>query len=317
MLRLPCGLVCAALAFSFVSPAQAQVLPQPDRELAYQNLLAVRVNPLGLVDLAELSFRLRLYRSESDALTQNFVGLGIAPGVSPAWGRIGVLAEVQPLTLLKLWASFELIGYYGSFELMASFPSASDEFSDSAIEDRAGDPATESYATTGRQLNLGATLQAKAGPVAVRALFRAFRASFDLREGDRVFYDQLFDVLVPNDGWTLVNDVDLLWVSSFGLNAGLRWSLAEPLYDENRHYARGEDANAAPSNSIHRLGLLAAYTLSSTPGGRLDTANAVLIAQWPLLHRWRTGADVSGALPYIALALQLRGNLLADGGRAH
>jgi hypothetical protein len=309
--KLLCGLACTGLVLLRVSSATAQVFPQPDRELAYQNLTALRVNPLGLVDLAELTFRRRLYRSESDALTQNFVGLGVAPGVSPAWGRLGVLAEVQPLTLLKLWASFELIGYYGSFDLMASFPSASADFSDSAIEDRVEDDRAASYATTGRQINLGATLQVKAGPVALRGLFRAFRASFDLREGDRVFYDQLFDVLVPNDGWTLVNDVDLLWVSTFGLTAGLRWSLAEPLYDDDRHYGPGEAADA-PSNSLHRLGLLAAYTLAKNPGGRLDTATAVLIAQWHLEHRWRTGEDVSGALPFVALALQLRGNLLAD-----
>jgi len=310
--RLGAALGCAGAVLLLAPAAAAQVLPQPDRELAYQNLTALRVNPLGLVDLAELTFRRRLYGSESDALTQNYVGLGLASGLSPAWGRVGALVEFQPLTLLRLWASFELIGTFGSFDLMASFPSADADFSDTAIEDRAQDDATAAYATTGTQINLGANLQAKVGPVAMRSLFRAFRASFDLREGDRVFYDQLFDALVPNEGWTLLNDLDALWVSSFGLTAGLRWSVAEPLYDDDRHYAPGTDVDRAPSNTIHRLGVLAAYTLSKDPGGRLDAATAVLIAQWHLVHRWRTGEDVSGALPYVAVAMQLRGNLLAD-----
>lgn len=300
MRSLPLLACTVALVLSGSSPAGAQVLPQPERELFYMNLTALRVNPLGLVDLAELSYRRRLYRSESDALTQNFVGLGIAPGISPAWGRLGVLVEVQPLTLLRLWASFEAIGYFGSFDLMASFPSATADFSDTAIEERAQDDATTSYATTGTQLNLGATLQVKVGPVALRNLLRVFRPSFDLRDGDRVFYDQLFDVLVPDERWTIVDDTDVLWVSDFGLTAGLRWSLAIPMYEAQGH-----------ANDIHRIGLLAAYTLTKDPGGRLESSTAVLIAQWHVKHRWRSGEDVSQAMPYLALALQLRGNLLA------
>ncbi len=303
--------IACALTFALSASATAQTIrPQPEAEIRYQSLTAARVNPLGLVSFLDMTGRFRLYRDESAILTQNFAGIGMTGGLSPAWGRVGVLAEIQPLTILRLYASYELVGYFSSFNLFASFPSASSEFSDTDIRERVSQPGLASYATYGGQLTLGATVQVKVGPIAARNLFRAAHTSFAMRDGDRVVYDQISDLLVPNDGWFVVNDVDVLGVFDFGLAIGARWTYSHSFYDAS-DYAPSDDPSRAPDNDIHRLGLITAYTFEDNQGARFDRPTLILIAQWHLVHRYRTGADVHVGLPYIALAFQFTGDLLS------
>lgn len=301
-------MMCATLGVA--APASAQVRPQPEVEVRYQSLTALRVNPLGLVSFLDLTGRLRLYEHDSVVLMQNFAGIGMTGGLSPAWGRVGVLAEVQPLTILRLYASYELVGYFSSFNLFASFPSPYSDFSDSAIRERSNQAGLASYETYGGLLSLGANVQVKLGPIAARNLLRVQHSSFDMRAGDRVFYDQISDLLVPNDGWTLTNDVDVLGMLDFGLTIGARWTYSHAFYDAS-HYLPGEDPTFVPETDIHRLGILGAYTFEDNQGARFDRPTIILILQWHLVHRYRTGADVHVAAPYAALAFQFTGDLLS------
>lgn len=300
-----------ALSLLAAAPVSAQVRPQPEVELRYQSLSAVRVNPLGLVSFLDLTARVRLHRSEPDALAQNYAGIGMTGGVSPAWGRVGVLAELQPLTLLRIYASYELVGYFSTFNLFASFPSASAEYSDTALRERTNQAGLASYDTYGGLFTLGSLVQAKIGPIAARNQLRAMHSSFDMRAGDRVYYCQLSDILAPNDGWLVIDEVDLLGVFDFGLAIGARYTYTHAFYDGG-HYDPAEDPSAAPDNDIHRLGLLAAWTIEDNGGARFDRPTVILIAQWHLVHRYRTGADVTVGLPYLALGFQFTGDLLSD-----
>jgi hypothetical protein len=145
--------ITATIALGGVAPqpVEAQsVAPQPEISLYYNNLTAVRYNPLGLVDFFDVSLRLRLFESESDVSAQNFVGLGVSGGISPAWARIGAIAFFQPLTILQLYAKYEIIGYFSSFDLFASFDSADADYSDTTIEARGANPTTANYSTFGR-----------------------------------------------------------------------------------------------------------------------------------------------------------------------
>lgn len=306
------ALVCVAVGALVLlhapgARAQSVVDPQPEVSLWYRSFTAARVNPLGLFELFDTSLRLRLYESDSDALKQNFVGLGVTAGLSPAFGRVGVLAEVQPLTLLRLWGSYELVGYFSSFGLMASFPSATSDFSDTAIRE-GGERGRPGYATYGGMLTLGATFQVRLGPIAVRDTFRALWSSFALRAGDHVYFDQMYDLQLPNDGWGVVNEADVAWVSDFGLVIGARYTVATPLNDD-AHFLPLED-RALAQNHVHRLGPLAAYTFERRPGTRFDAPTLILLAQWHLIHRHRTGRDVDVGLPYLALVFQFTGDLL-------
>ncbi len=286
---------------------QEEVAKQPPVSVAYENLSAVRVNPLGLVDFFYLTGRVRLFDDDLLILRQNFIGGGLAGGLSPAWLRIGGIVEVKPLTVWRLWARYVFVQYFGTFNLLASFPGAESDFSDSAISDRADQPGTENQSTNGTELTLGSDFQIKAGPIALRNFTRAYRADMELREGDTTFYDQIYDVLMPNGGWVVTNETDLLYLTRVGLILGGRYTYSKPFY-EDRHRASDD----APDNIIHRAGPLIAYQFDSEPGGRIQTPTLLLLTQWHIEHRFRTGEDVSRAVPYVGLGFLFSGDLLSE-----
>jgi hypothetical protein len=310
--RCHCLAALAALFLFTASTASAQALqegPPPRHRLVYRNLLAVRLNPLGLLDDARLSYRYRLYRSESLLLRDNFVSVGLAPAFSPAYAKLGVVAELQPLSILQLWGMYELIGTFGTFRQLQSFPSAGSNFSDTELYARDALPSGDAlrpYATTGSQLTLGATLQLKVGPVVARSLFRMVRPDMALRTGDSVFYDITNDVLAPNRGWYLLNDTDVLYQTGRGLTVGLRWASSHAFYGAE-HFTP-ELQTALPTT--HRLGPVVAYTFAEQDGARFNAPTVLLLVNWWLTHRYRTGVDSPQAFPYLALGFSFSGDLL-------
>lgn len=310
---MPTRLTAFAFAMvMFASPGttHAQVRRQPYTELRYQSSTAARLNPLGLFSFFEMGPRYRLYVSPQDAFMANFIGFGFLGGLSPAFGRVGLYAEVQPLTLLRLWASYELVGYFGSFNNLASFPSASADITERNLRER-GAMGTPPYNTFGGEFRAGANAQVKLGPFALRDTLRFTHSSFTVRSGDRVFYDPITDILAPNDGWVMTNDVDVLGlVEEIRFAVGARWSYVHSFFDPG-HYNPGE-TGPVPDNDIHRVGLLASYTFEDNGGARFDRPMLSLLVQWHLLHRTRTGQEIETAIPYTGLAFQFFGDLLAD-----
>ncbi|MEM6531302.1 MAG: hypothetical protein AAF654_01695 [Myxococcota bacterium] len=279
----------------------------PELSVSYENLSATRYNPLGLVDFFYVTGRVRLHDSDSLILRQNYIGAGIAGGLSPAWMRIGGIVEVKPLTIWRLWARYVFVQYFGTFDLLASFPDAESDFSDTAIQDRSDIPETENQGASGTELTLGSDFQLKAGPIALRNFTRGYRADMDLRDGDTTFYDQIYDVLMPDEGWVITNETDLLYLTGSGWIIGGRYTFSKPFY-QDRH-RRDDDG---PSNVIHRAGPLVAYQFSNDPVGRFQTPTLLLLTQWHFEHRFRTGEDVSQAIPYVGLGFLFRGDLFTQ-----
>ena len=289
------------------STARAQMLSDrgpPQHRVTHSHRLSGRLNPLGLLYEGRFSYRYRLYASDSVALRDNFVSIGLIPAVSPIFARVGVVAEVQPLTVFGVWASYEFMPYFGSMNLFQSFPGATSNFSDSAIKDLgrlpAGDPQ-RAYPTLGAMLTLAANLNLKFGPVVVRDQFRAYRPDFQMRGGDTTFYDQTTDLLMPNARFTLTNDLDVLVQTSFGLMVGARYSLGVPLYGPE---------NGAADNSTHRLGPVVAYRFFDRDGAAFNQPTVALLVNWWLKHPYRTGVDVAQGIPYVALAFNFVGDLV-------
>lgn len=305
--------VVAAVSL-FATASMAQVLYDqgpPQHRIVHRNTFALRYNPLGLLYDGRFMYRYRLYESESLALRDNFVGVGIAPTASPAFVRIGPYVEVNPLTVLGLWATVQFVQYFGTFNLFQSFPSASSNFSDREISSRgalpAGDPQ-RAYVTNGWELAVGANFQVKISSVLVRSLARLARADMRLRDGDRVYYDQFYDLAAPNRGWYFTNDLDVLWQGLGNkMLAGARYTMTLPFYDPNRHIADGE---TVPDNSLHRVGPFIGYTFKIQDGARFNTPTVFVLVQWWLRHRWRTGADTPQALPVIGAGFQMTGDFL-------
>lgn len=315
---IPLGAIRALLLLFLLmagGTARAQMLldgPPPQHRLVYRNSLFVRMNPTGLIDEARISYRWRLYESESLALRDNFIGVGLAPTLSPAFGRIGLLVEAQPLSVLQLYGIYEWQGYFGGFNYLQSFPSPRGEFSDEILSQRGELPVGEplrNYATSGTQLTLGANLQFKFGPVVARSQFRLVRPNLELREGDRVFYDIYYDVMAPNGGWLFTNDADLAYMPGrTGLVVALRWTVTQALYG-TEHYAPGE-AQEDLNGPMHRVGPVLAYTFANEDGRRFNSPTVLVMANWWVAHRYRTGQQGSALMPLLAVGMSFTGDLL-------
>lgn len=323
----PCAVLVCLLSVALAPSARADngsasrpSQPPPDlHRLVYRDLSVFRLNPLGLITDARLSYRLRLYESDSAALQDNFVSVGIAPVLSGAFARVGPVVEIQPLTILNFWASFEYVQHFGLFNVMQSFATVplynpddpkNDGYSDTALREYNGLPAGDArknYATGGTQLNVGANFQIKFGPVAVRSQARFNRPSYDLRGDDKLFYDIVFDALVPNDGWYFNNDADLLWVMDNGLSFGLRHTVTHAFL-EAAHFEDGA-IDPALNPTMHRAGPLVAYSHKAW-ASRGYAPTFLAVANWWLSHRYRTGRDSSQLMPYLVLGFAVTGDLL-------
>ncbi len=290
----------AALVVLCTLPSLASA--ESPHDIVWSNTTAVRLNPLGLVVATDVEYRFRLYESESLALKNNFVGVGVQPIISPAWFRGGPFLSIQPASVANFRVGYEPVTYFGGFDQVLSFPDANSEYDDDTLE--ALGEAGENAATSGSVLYVAALLQAKVGPVAVRNNLRFSKFNVDLPDGDTVYYEQTWDILVPGDGWIFTNDADVLFLTDFGLVAGVRYNVTNALYDD---FPNSEDNENGP---IHRLGPLISYGVYSNPGGSVDSFSVFTLVNWHLSHRYRTGEKVSQAVPYFALGIKTTGDLL-------
>jgi hypothetical protein len=280
----------------------------PSREIPrlhtfYRVGVAARANPTGLFTNLTFQVRYRMYESESPLLKDNYIGLGPVAFVSPALIRGGLGVEFQPLPILQLSASYEGLGWFGNFNYLQSFSSPNADASDRSLAELGG-VGGSNYVSNGTLFTVAALLQFKVGPLAVRSNPRLFNFNMKLRDGDRVFYEPVMDVVAPNGGWVATNDADLLYLAG-RLSVGVRYTATGSLY-QPEHYPAGEtDLGLNPT--IHRVGPIISYTFYDEPDRLFNAPSVVLISQWFLSHRYRTGTEVSQAIPWFALGFQFKG----------
>ncbi len=268
--------------------------------------VAVRLNPLGLFVEGRFGYRRRLFHGpRSGILFKNtYAGLAATLAVSPAFVRPGISLEVQPLQILHLMVTYEpLVQWFGTFNYLQSFSNdeARANFSDDEIRRRSALAQT----ARGWQLTLSGTLQVKIGDLAVRSNFRGVRASYDgLRNNDPNYYDIFFDVLAPNNGWTFLNDSDVIYqMSDLGLNIGVRYSAVVPLFEGG--------ALDGVQTATHRVGPLVSYTFRERRHSFFNAPTVFVLAQWWLAHRYRTGdgpESITQGLPMIVFGFSFRGD---------
>jgi hypothetical protein len=279
---------------------------RPRHSWVYKNLTALRYNPLGLVNEHTTGYRLQLFDKDSAIFSDSYLGVKLHTWVTPAYARLGPRIELQPFALLNLAASYEFVGYFETFGLMQSFPSPTSDYSDTRI-DELQDEGTN-YNTTGGFVTLSALLQAKVGPIAARNNVQFFWADYKLRDGDRVFYSQMLDILQANRGWAVSNDTDLLWLVNDNLKIAGRYSVTHAFYDEGDFLP--VEPVSRPNGPTHRVGPGVLYTFFDRPTQRFNKPTLILLAQWWLQHRYRTGQDVTQGLPQIVLGFVFEGDLL-------
>lgn len=268
----------------------------PQHRIVHRNTLALRYNPLGLIYDGRFMYRLRLYESDSKALRDNFLGVGVAPTLSPAFMKVGPYVELNPLTVFGVWAAMQVVQYFGSFNLLQSYPDAHADFSDTAIRNNGANRQTAS----GWELTLGANLTLKFEWLLLRSQARLVNGNLAVRAGDTAYYDQYYDALVPNHGWTFSNDLDVLFQGLENkLIAGARYTATIPLFGD-----------PSVDNGLHRVGPFVGYTFKIQDGATFNTPTVFILVQWWVKHRWRTGVDSSPALPMLGAGFQITGDFL-------
>ena len=279
----------------------------------FSDLTVFRLNPLGLETRARFGVQKRLYYSEKAITQTNFRFIGVYPKLNPVSGHLAIGGELQPASVLNLKATFEVQKYFGILGYLQSFRTPSANYSDNRLDELRGTEQTSLV----YHASFAPLLQLKVGPVAIRSLFQFDYWRLGIRDNDTVAYEATFDTLLPDNGWTISADTDVLFVGRPGLAIGVRHSWVKPIYRAEHFVDAGDKAQYDDDNSHHRVGLFAAFTLRDTPQVAFNKPTVILIASWYLTHRWRTGrpgleeADISGdvnnddfrsrAFPYLLL----------------
>lgn len=291
----------AAFALLLLAPSAAEAQPEPPppppTRVFYRDLLAARVNPLGLINDLRVSVRRRIL-SPGGALTkETFVGVGTSLVLSPAFLRYGPFVEVQPLSVLTFAAGVEAQGFFRTFDQLQSFPTAAVAYDDDTLAAR-GDQDRH-YATTSTVVFLEARFQAKLGRVVARSAMRAQHTAVTAPTDHVAYYDQILDILVPTNGWLVTNDADILVFLTDHWLAGVRHTVTHSFLPD-----------PATTNETHRMGPLIGYRFFDTPYSMFNQPTISLLGQWWMSHPYRTGAKQPAALPLIALAFSFNGDFL-------
>mgnify|MGYP004000833885 CR=1 FL=1 len=209
---------------------------------------------------------------------------------------------IQPLAVLKLRFDYLYRGYFGTMGMLQSYDSPMAEHSDQARGQ--GKDLNINYATSGHELKTEVILQAKYGPIAILNQLQLFYVKMNLKGSDRLFYDAYLDTLLPNEQPVIANNAHLFYITNFGLTVGVRYSLVHAFYPKSWQSSGASNVNT-PS---HRIGPMAAYTFRSR-NQEFQKPTLVVIVNWWLRNRYRTGQETHQAIPYGVLAFQFEGDV--------
>jgi len=295
LLALAAGLEApSARAQSPIGPEDGK--PAPRLRVVHRTLIGGRINPLGAIVDTRVGIRVRLLDGGSPLTNDSFVGVGTQVSLAPTYARAGAYFEVQPIAALNFSAGYEGMGWFGSFGQLQTFPTTTVDWSDTANKLRTD--AGLGAATFARVAWVQGLAQVKLSVVVVRDTFRVTYTDV-AAPPDRVsFYDAITDILSPTHGFHVVNDADIVVLPDDHWIAGARHTLTHVVFDP--------DAGYSPT---HRVGPIVGYKFFDRPGAAFNQPTLILLSQWWLSHPYRTGADVTVALPLIALAFTFTGDL--------
>ena len=307
-LRAP--LISLALLLASGSDSLAATAAQmPQRSLRFDGLTAFQLGPTGLGQFFGFCYRQRLYDSSSLLLKDSFVELAVTTGISPANVQPGLRLIVQPLALLQLSADYSTNIWFGNFGFLQSFASPQAEVSTTALA--AGEAAGHSYAASGQELKLAIVLQGLYQQVALRNKTSFLYTSMQLKDGDHYYYNFASDLLLHNDSWIMFNDTDLVYLTDYGLAAGMRVTLMQrfaPAAVATRNPQPAQDI-LQKQGPMLRLGPLLAWRISDQLHPLFRAPTLIVIANWWLRHPWRSQSLQQQLFPYLAIAFSFEGEL--------
>lgn len=286
------SLVCLAALLLLASPARAELIP------TYSSTTGARLNPLGLFE----QFQLRLTKPLSDSTDPLFVNTYVRGEAtlfaSPATIGPGVGITAMPINIMRLSASYTPIYYWGTFDSLQSFKTPNADYRPSEADER---PA---YGTWVHQWNVALLLQMKVKSFVVRNETIGSYIHANLKNGDRVYYDFVWDIATPKRGWVIQNDSDILCLATDRLTIGIRNTLITSVYPD---WVFAGEARAPENLPTDRIGPIVAYKLSTDTTGKFREPTLFAMAQWYVASKYRTGEDVTRALPYLLGGINFSG----------
>lgn len=284
--------------------------------IQYSSLLAPRINPLGLEERLWIGYQYRLYNKDKTILNGSNLAIFFRPILNPAVALVGATVQVQPAAVLRLRATYSFVQWFGTFQFVQSYESPYDDYSEQRLDEQSD--VGSNYVTNAHQVELEALVQAKVKSIVIRsATFGIYNHYLSMRGDDDVFYDPRFEMLVPAQGWMLANDTDLLYLHEFkhgkrgakraSMIAGARATTLMPFFQDDE-YEEG-DVIKNPVGPQLRVGPAVGYTWFDRPEKKFNKPTLLLMSQWNVLHRWRSGRDVITAYPTIVIAFAFSGQL--------
>lgn len=207
------AVIAMSVAICFASRAQAQSRVPA---LRWQSFTAVIVNPVGLIEVVTVSYRKPLYTSQNPLFATNYVEAAVVAAATPAYGFLGIQGDFQPLSVLRLRARAETIGFFGSFGHVARFDDVHADYSDTRLRQ---------MSAAGENVDLA------------------------LQDDERFYDSPQFDYLVEDGGYFVHNEVDVVWLFESGLVGGIRINSSWAVYSD-------DVAEDDPNGPAHRLGPL-------------------------------------------------------------
>ena len=257
--------------------------------LTYTSLSALRYNPLGLQQEATLGWRQKLGSAPQDNVLfgKSHFRAGIIGRASPQFAKGGAFVKLAPIAVFEVQASIQGIAGLSSVQDVQEsgiFTGATKQM----VTDAGG------IIDNGWQMSVAPVLKYKVADIVIRntALFRNFNLQGE--EGD-LFYDQTLDVIAPIESWALQNDADVLY-----WDTDKRWILGAR-YTYTTVFGREE-------SDIQRVGPLFAWKPEEKKeGGGFANPTLFTIAQCHVEHAYRTGQEMSQAVPYFVVGFSFNG----------
>lgn len=160
--------------------------------------LGATFNNPGLQNTITWAWAKPIGDSAKPLLADASVSFGLVSITTPTMTRAGAWVEYSPLSIFRLRAGAEPVGYFGTFSSLMAFDSYDDSYDQDVLSQKQGTKAgvgLRSYVTP--------TVQFRAGRIAARvsADFEYWRSSGD----GTCFYEATRDQLLASSGDTLIN----------------------------------------------------------------------------------------------------------------
>lgn len=175
-------------------------------EREWRETLGFSLNPLGVQNAIEVSWKEPLFDSKRAILKDAHFAFGFANRLTPAYDRMGAWIQLSPLSILDLRAGIEPVAYFGAFKSLLPFAGYDAPF-DSDIRKARGGEAE--FALAGR-VHLTPTLKVQLGRIIVRtrADFEWWKAWTD----GPFFYEPTRDTLLNASGDAMMTGESVLLV---------------------------------------------------------------------------------------------------------